>query len=194
MTFPRRAAPPTLPPAGSPGRRWQRAAALLGLLGWALGVPAGGAAPAAPVDFARDIQPLLERHCWECHGPARAKSDLRLDSRAAALRGGQELGPALKPGDGAGSPMVRLAAGLVAGKEMPARGERLSPAQVGLLQAWVDQGAAWPDQAALDPVRSHCAFQPVKRPPVPAVPPPLPPAGHPVDAFIRERLAGAGLG
>ena len=59
----------------------------------------GAQAPtAAPVDFARDIQPILQSHCYECHGPEKARGRLRLDRRAAALKGG-ETGPALVPGN-----------------------------------------------------------------------------------------------
>src|SRR5438477_577307 len=54
---------------------------------WLVLLP-GLAAAAEPVDFARDVQPLLEKNCTACHGPEKQRSGLRLDTRAAALRGG----------------------------------------------------------------------------------------------------------
>src|ERR1043165_7497783 len=49
------------------------------------------------VDFARDIQPILSKFCYECHGPEKQKGGLRLDQKAAALKGG-DSGPLLVPG------------------------------------------------------------------------------------------------
>lgn len=49
------------------------------------------------IDFAKDIRPLLEARCFECHGPTKQKADLRLDRRSSALKGG-ENGPAIIPG------------------------------------------------------------------------------------------------
>src|ERR1019366_6188754 len=58
------------------------------------------ASPAATVDFSRDIQPLLGEHCFHCHGKDEGarKGKLRLDERAAAMKGGKSDGPAIMPG------------------------------------------------------------------------------------------------
>src|SRR4051794_21255501 len=105
------------------------------------------AAPPDAVDFARDVRPILERHCQACHGPAKQKGGLRLDVRAAAFQGGDTHGPAVVPGKPADSPMVRAVSGADKALVMPPRGVRLSPAEVATLTAWVRQGAVWPDGA-----------------------------------------------
>ena len=102
--------------------------------------------PPAPVqiDFARDIKPILETSCLRCHGPEKPKSKFRLDSRQAALKGGDE-GVDILPGNSAQSPLIHYVAYLVEDTEMPpvGKGNQLTPAQVSLLRAWIDQGAAW---------------------------------------------------
>ena len=98
------------------------------------------------VDFDRDIRPLLESHCFRCHGPERPKSGFRLDSRASALKGG-EHGVDIVPGQSAKSPLVYYVARVVEDMEMPpaGKGEPLTREEVGLLRAWIDQGAPWPE-------------------------------------------------
>src|SRR5215471_6897966 len=73
------------------------------LLAGSLCAPAAdlGALPAPvarPVDFLKDIQPILARSCYSCHGPEKQKADLRWDSKATVFRQG-EHGPLLVPGD-----------------------------------------------------------------------------------------------
>ncbi len=101
------------------------------------------------IDFARDIRPILETSCLRCHGPEKPKSSFRLDNREAALKGG-DSGVDILPGDGAKSPLVQYAAYLVADLEMPpkGKGDQLTMAQVGLLRAWIDQGAVWDTASA----------------------------------------------
>ena len=105
-----------------------------------------GLPPAATnaVEFARDIEPIFAQSCVRCHGSERPKSRFGLDSRAAALRGG-EHGVAIVPGRSAESPLLRYVARLVPDLEMPptGKGEPLTREQVGLLRAWVEQGAPW---------------------------------------------------
>src|ERR1041384_8665216 len=91
------------------------------LSGWSLGASGaeadrGALPPAAnhPVDFTRDIQPLLAERCYGCHGPDRQEKDLRWDLKASALRGGAS-GPALIPGKSAESRVIHLVAGLEPG-------------------------------------------------------------------------------
>src|SRR5438445_8054687 len=93
------------------------------------------------VDFARDIEPLLAKRCVVCHGAQQQMSGLRLDQKDAALKGGAS-GIDIKPGDSASSRLIRLVAG-VDKKVMPPAGARLSAEEVGVLRAWIDQGAAW---------------------------------------------------
>ncbi|MBI3836703.1 MAG: PSD1 domain-containing protein [Planctomycetia bacterium] len=123
-----------------------------------------------PIDFGRDIRPLLARHCYACHGPDAQEGGLRLDQKAAAAAGGQS-GPEFTPGKSADSRLVRFVAG--ANDEqivMPPEGGRLAAEEIGLLRAWIDQGAVWPEAAPGSAAASgHWAFLRPVRPPVPAV-------------------------
>src|SRR5262245_33044232 len=92
------------------------------------------------IDFAKEIQPILERSCLKCHGPEKAKRKLVLNTRASALKGG-ENGPDIIPGASAKSPLIHFTARLVEDSEMPpaGKGEPLTKEQVGILRAWIDQ-------------------------------------------------------
>ncbi len=163
--------------------------------------PAKQLPPAAgkTIDFARDVKPLLARSCLGCHDAQKHRGGLRLDSRQAALQGG-DGGPVLKPGDPNGSRLLRLVAGLVKDEIMPPVGKpALSAAEVGLLRAWIEQGIKWEgsDSTVTQQTRSsHWAFQPIKRP----APPAVSPGGwvrNDVDRFVlarleREKVAPAG--
>src|SRR5262249_61545868 len=92
-------------------------------------------------DFARDVQPLLESRCWACHGAKLQMHGLRLDHRADALKGGGSGVPAVVPGSSAQSLLVKYVAGLDKDVVMPPAGERLKPAEVDLLRAWIDAAA-----------------------------------------------------
>ncbi len=112
-------------------------------------------------DFTRDIQPIFARHCVSCHGPEKQKGGLRLDARAAALKGGDD-GKVIIAGKSAESRLVQFVAGLDKDKVMPPKGERLSSAEVAALREWIDAGASWPDDGKAVRVRNgHWAFQPV---------------------------------
>ncbi len=143
-----------------------------------------------PVDFVAEIQPIFTEHCLDCHGPEKQKSSYRLDVREVALKGGDSGHPAITPGDGSKSPLVRFVAGLEPDSVMPPKGPRLPESQVALLRAWINQGAVWPDSAStrLDDGRDWWSLQPLHRPAVPAGTG----ASHPVDAFVRDRLAREG--
>jgi hypothetical protein len=142
------------------------------------------AEPVPAVDFVRDIYPILQRSCFECHGPEKQKGKLRLDSRVAALRGGRS-GPSLVPGQAERSELNRrITLTKADGGVMPARGERLAPAQVALLRRWIDQGASWPNNGQA--VR-HWAYVKPRRPALPAVSATRWPR-NPIDHFILARL------
>src|SRR5258708_5043668 len=115
--------------------------------------PAGRA-----VDFVKDIQPILSEHCYACHGPEKQKAELRWDNKATAFKTG-EHGPVIVPGNSAASRVIKLVGGLEPDAVMPPRGERLTPAQIGLLRAWIDQGAIWVETLAGTPGsnRNHWA-------------------------------------
>jgi len=98
------------------------------------------------IEFLQDIKPILAKHCHACHGPDKQENELRFDVKEMALKGGTS-GPAIVPGKSDGSRMIHLVAGLEKDLVMPKKGARLTSEQIGLLRAWIDQGAQWPDQA-----------------------------------------------
>lgn len=98
------------------------------------------------VNYATDIKPIFEENCFKCHGAEKQKAKLRLDSLEAALKGGED-GKVIKPGDSAKSDLV-LSVAHVGDPDtfMPKGGkgkkaEPLTAEQVGLIRAWIDQGA-----------------------------------------------------
>ncbi len=149
---------------------------------------ASTAVPAA--DFAKDVRPILESRCYECHGPDKQKSSLRLDLRPAALKGGDN-GPVIVPGKSGESPLItHVTAPEGDDQRMPPKGDRLTPVEVAALRAWIDSGAAWPDALAGEDERlSHWAWQPLHVSPPPTQAPDI----HPIDAFLLEKLDAAGL-
>lgn len=147
-----------------------------------------------PVDYVREIEPIFSRHCYSCHGPDQQEAGLRLDAKSAALRGG-ESGPVILAGKSAESRLIQLVAGLEKNLVMPKKGERLSPEQIGLLRAWIDQGASWPDAPAVakpDDKSDWWSFKPAARPPLSRVKNQKW-ARNPVDLFILAKLEAEGL-
>jgi len=140
------------------------------------------------VDFVKDIRPLLAGKCYSCHGPSEQKGQLRWDVKAIAAKGGVS-GPAFKPGNSAESLVVRLVAGVQPDLVMPLKGTRLSPEEVGLLRAWIDQGAVWPDGLDPDgytPQSGHWAYRPLAKLAPPQVKGSW--ARSPIDRFILAKL------
>ena len=94
------------------------------------------------ITFAKDINPLFERSCFKCHGEEKQKGELRVDS-VEAIKKGSEYGPVIVAGNGAKSSLLHVMAGLVEDAMMPPEGkaEPLSKEELGLVRAWIDQGA-----------------------------------------------------
>lgn len=100
------------------------------------------------VDFVKQIHPILKENCIKCHGAEKQKGKLRLDSSAAALKGGKG-GPSLVPGDAAKSELYRRVALPKTDDDfMPSEGEPLAKEKLDLLREWINQGAVWPDLPA----------------------------------------------
>lgn len=91
------------------------------------------------IDFEKDVQPILATKCHACHGEEAQQSGLRLDKRQNALRGG-DYGPVIIPGDSAASKLIRRLVNGDGGLQMPPTGP-LSNEEIGILRAWIDQGA-----------------------------------------------------
>lgn len=94
------------------------------------------------VNFARDIQPVMEKTCWTCHNPVLRMSQLDLTTRESALKGGSR-GVVLVPGKAEQSRVYRAVAGLDT-ISMPLEGGKLTPEQVAKFKAWIDAGAEYP--------------------------------------------------
>src|SRR6266481_3639975 len=146
--------------------RWSRIA--LALLMAA--VPTAWTEAPPKVDFARDVRPLLAEHCVKCHGPEKQKGGLRLDLKAALIKGGDD-GKVIEPGRSGESKLIHFVEGRDPDKVMPPKGPRLTADQIGVLCRWIDEGANWPDEGKAPRARSeHWALQPLRMPVVPIVP------------------------
>ncbi len=144
-------------------------------------------APASQkVDFAKDIQPIFADRCYQCHGAKKQEASLRLDEKSAALKG-SENGAVILPGKSSESVLIHAVAWVRDDLKMPKKGERLSAEQVGLLRAWIDQGADWPETQAAKDSKQHWAFQAPVRPKIPEVKNSRR-AHSPIDNFILARL------
>ena len=147
------------------------------------------------IDFEHDVRPIFMKSCTRCHGAKTQKGGLRLHAREAALAGGDD-GSVIEPGDAGRSRLIRYVAGLDEDHRMPPEGagDPLTDEQVGVLRAWIEQGAVWPasPDGRGEPVSDHWAFRRPVAPTVPAV------ADRgwvrtPIDAFVLARLEKAGL-
>lgn len=147
---------------------------------------------AAPADYVRDVKPILEKRCFACHGAKLAVHHLRLDSRAAALKGGESGAPALTPGKSGESLLIRYVSGLDKEIVMPPAGPRLSAAEIDVLRRWIDEGASYGSEdpaaaPATRPTSAHWSFQPIRKPLIPQVRSSAW-VRNPIDAFILAKL------
>lgn len=139
-------------------------------------------------DFTREVRPILERNCFSCHGPEKQKSSYRLDIRDTALRGGDSGKAAIVPHNAQASPLFRFVSGQDPETVMPPENSDLpllTKAELEVLRNWIDAGPEWPDALAgpAAPAKPHWSLQPLVKPAVPST------IGHPIDAFIRGKLA-----
>ena len=138
------------------------------------------------IDFVRDVRPIFEGHCYDCHGAEKRKSGLRLDVKVAALKGGDNHGPDILPGDAANSPLIHFLTTKNDEERMPPKGARLSVGEIATLTAWIDAGALWPDgvdEVELKDPKDHWSFYPLRKSP----------EGKTIDDFIEKKLTENGL-
>ncbi|MBM3728023.1 MAG: DUF1553 domain-containing protein [Acidobacteria bacterium] len=139
-----------------------------------------------PIDFQREIRPILSSNCFACHGPDKGTRmmDLRLDTREGAFAA-RPSGKLIVPGDPAASLVYqRMAATDTARLMPPAHSKKsLTAAQKDLVKRWIEQGAPW---------KEHWAFAAPKRPALPSVSNTLW-SRNPIDRFVLARLEAAGL-
>jgi len=105
------------------------------------------------IDFQKDVEPILSQKCHSCHGEEAQQSGLRLDKRQNALRGG-DYGPVIIPGSSAESKLIRRLVDGDGGLQMPPTGP-LSDEEIGILRAWIDQGADFRIQVQDDAPAKH---------------------------------------
>ena len=120
------------------------ASALAGWLALAAAVPAPASA-SQPVDFARQILPIFQRACVSCHGPDKANAGLQLVSGRRLARGGisDDL---VVAGKARSSYLVKRLRGEGDEDRMPIKGPPLPPAELALIERWIDEGATLPDE------------------------------------------------
>jgi len=153
---------------------------------------------AAPPDqiefFEKNIRPILADNCLDCHGAHKHENGLRFDTQAAVTKG-SDYGVVIVPGNPAASKLIKAILHLPGAEPMPKKGAALRPEQIALIDKWIQNGAAWPeDKVAVSTKprwQDHWAFVPVTKPAIPVAPA----AGsrNPVDHFVAAKLAEKGL-
>ena len=140
---------------------------------------------APPVDFAREIQPLLASRCLRCHGPGEKEGGLTFATRSGALAKLESDKRAIVPGDSQASEILRRITSEDPDERMPPSGPRVPAEQVAKIKAWIEAGAEWPE---------HWAYRPLQRPMVPVVSSDVSAICHtPIDRFLAAKLAEKGL-
>jgi hypothetical protein len=153
--------------------------------------------------FEREVRPILEERCFECHGPEKQKGGLRLDQKAGMFGGGDSGEPAVVPGKSGESQLIKLVSSSDPDDKMPPKGERLGPGQIAVLRHWIDGGAHWPSKKEPEEVaavgkgmiitardREFWAFQPPRRSEAKCA---SEWTREPLDRFILARLRKSGL-
>ncbi len=142
---------------------------------------------AASVDFAHEVVPILRKHCSECHTGDKKKGGLSMNTRASLLEGG-ENGAVISAGQTQKSKLLDAIVSADPDVRMPPKGDRLSPAEVATLRAWVEQGAVWTEGFAF----KQPAYEPPLRPRQPVLPEARNGRTHPIDRVLDGWLADKG--
>ncbi len=150
----------------------------------------------ADVDFGRDVQPILQKHCYVCHGPKKQMNGYRLDVRDIAFKGGDFGEATIVPNDAAKSPLFRFVSSEDEESLMPPKDSgkpRLTSEELNTIKSWLDQGAVWPDEFSGHKRQpsSHWSLRPLVLPSLPigtdrAIDSVTDSA---IDVFVREKLA-----
>jgi mono/diheme cytochrome c family protein len=172
---------------------WIRIATIL-LSAGSLFVANAAAAP-PPVDYLKDVKPLLAKNCFQCHGAKVQKGGLRADTVTALLAGGG-TGPAIVPGKSAESLLIAAVTGANSATRMPYKKPPLSAEEIAVLKTWIDAGATAAANDAPDDGKqsaSHWAFVPPDRPTLPKIGASPSVIHSPIDRFVLAKLEAAGL-
>ncbi|WP_182871124.1 DUF1553 domain-containing protein [Rhodopirellula sp. JC639] len=135
------------------------------------------------IDFQKQIQPILAKKCYACHGPDEAESGLEFTSRDAALAETESGSFAIVPGDVEASLLIERITTEDEFERMPPEGDPVTEDEAALLREWIAAGAEW---------EKHWAFEPLTDP----TPPEVASAdwqSNPIDAFIYDSLSKANL-
>ncbi len=145
-----------------------------------------------PIDFAREVWPILSSKCLRCHGPERQESGFRMDQKDIVLTGGDEHAPNIVPGKSNESNLIQFVSGQIGGMEMPPEGDPLTAEQIDILRRWIDQGAEWADVGVITKAVSldWWSLKPLVALPVPEL---KPGCRNELDAFIRAKLSPLGI-
>ena len=159
-----------------------------GLVWWGLWFGLGLCQPASATDFDREIRPLLQERCLECHGEKKQKGGLRLDAKVFAFKGGHD-GPAIIPGKPDRSPLHQRVSSGEEDERMPPKGDPLTASQIAAITSWIESGAVWPENAAdkaaaVDKRLQHWSVQPVPKNFAPDAA---------IDSFVTDKLKANGL-
>jgi hypothetical protein len=148
---------------------------------------------APPVDYGREVKPILRARCTSCHGAIRQKAGLRLDT-AEFIRRGSQSGRAIEPGESGESLMIDRVTAVDGSDRMPpeSEGAPLNATEVATLRTWIDQGAHAPPEPTPEDPRQHWAYQPPVRPGIPQVAA-LAGMRNPIDAFLSAGYRAKGL-
>jgi mono/diheme cytochrome c family protein len=165
---------------------------LSGLLSETLSVP-DDASGGTKVDFVKEVQPILKTSCYRCHGAEMQMGQLRLDSKTLAFQGGLS-GKAIVPARPSESLLLQRVLGQGDKVRMPMDGTPLSSEQIALIRRWIEEGAAWPEEASVAEatIARHWAYVKPVSPKLPAVRQARW-VRNPIDQFVLARLEREGL-
>ncbi|MBC8290237.1 MAG: PSD1 domain-containing protein, partial [Planctomycetes bacterium] len=142
-------------------------------------------ADAQEVRFARDIQPLLAKRCFACHGPAEHEGGVAFHRRDQALAKSENGHFPIVPGKPEKSALLRRVTSADESERMPPEGPPLTKEEISLLRRWIDAGAKY---------EKHWAFvAPQKRKPRPVSKEFAETARNEIDRYILARLQAEGL-
>ncbi|MCE9603374.1 MAG: PSD1 and planctomycete cytochrome C domain-containing protein [Planctomycetia bacterium] len=136
-----------------------------------------------PVEFSRDIKPLLAEHCIRCHGPDKAEAGLNLTDRKSALDKLASGAVSIVAGKPEAGELLRRVASHDQDVRMPPEGKSLSATEIAKLRRWIAEGAEY---------QTHWAYRPLVAPAVPQVAAAAA-IRSPLDAFVAAKLAAKGI-
>lgn len=139
---------------------------------------------AKAVDFSHDVVPILRKHCTECHSGDKKKGGLSFNTRVDLIAG-SENGKVLVEGKSDDSLMVKLMLSTDPDEQMPPKGNRVTPAEIATLKAWIDTGASWTEGFAF----KKPPYEPPLKPRRPELPAAVAGRTNPIDRILDADLA-----